>query len=249
MKAHRVRKRRVEHPVVSRRDRLQNRAQAILRASALSPAHGEAAMRGSSMTSNGHTAQKGTTAAHDRFSATMRSPAPVPVPDTRHSKSSCRARQSTRAAPQAPPPARSAMLRGPDLSMRMRIARAHHRAAVLEDLHVRNVGARSKLGRLRAPTCPPRARIAASSIVASVRSWRGSKQSTRQTPRSVSARSRPAAPIVAATCRGHIRLQRGEVVLEHKGASCTAACHGRRRACCPGRDSRSGRSGASRWLP
>ena len=40
---------------------------------------------------------------------------------------------------------------GPDLAMRMRIAGAHHLAAILEDLHVADVGQAAQVGVLRGP--------------------------------------------------------------------------------------------------
>ena len=79
------------------------------------------------------------------------------------------------------------MLGGPDLAVGMRIAGAHHGAAVLEDLHVLDIGSRQR-GRLAGPGIH-HAAISGWVIRARVSEWSGWKQSTRQSPRAGSATS------------------------------------------------------------
>ncbi len=119
------------------------------------------------------------------------------------------------------------MLGGPDLAVRVRVARAHHRAAVLEDLHVADPGAAGQLGVLLGPDvhhAPDRV----TSISASVRSWRGEKQTTRQMPRSLSATGAGAYRAhsrVDAYPRRRVGQQRGVVVVEHEGRGVVRVAH------------------------
>ena len=69
----------------------------------------------------------------------------------------------------------------PNLTVRMRIAGAHHGATVLENLNVVDEVAASEIGELLAPHSMT-ATISFWFIPASVRSWRGEKHPTRQTP-------------------------------------------------------------------
>ena len=80
---------------------------------------------------------------------------------------------------------------GPDLAVGMGVAGAHHGAAVFEDLDVLDVGASAEFGCLLGPHFDDAANGrdvhgGEGEVVA------GSKQRTRQRPRSVSARRRPA---------------------------------------------------------
>ena len=70
--------------------------------------------------------------------------------------------------------------RRPDLPVRMRVRAAHDLAAILEDLHGADVGQRAEIDGLARPRRRRRARSRRPSMPASVRSWRGEKQMTRQ---------------------------------------------------------------------
>ena len=62
---------------------------------------------------------------------------------------------------------------GPDLAVRVWVAGAHHRAAILEDLDVLDLGHGAEFCGLLEPTPRRRVRMSASSMLARVRSWRG----------------------------------------------------------------------------
>ena len=80
--------------------------------------------------------------------------------------------------------------RRPDLAVRVRVAAAHRRALVLEHLHVADARPCAPARRSPRPTRRRPRGSPAASICASVRSWRGEKQRTRQMPDCGSARSR-----------------------------------------------------------
>jgi hypothetical protein len=70
--------------------------------------------------------------------------------------------------------------------MRMRVARTHHRAAILEHLHIVDIVSLAEFDILLRPRITT-ARISFTAILAGVRSCRREKQTTRQTPFSPSA--------------------------------------------------------------
>ena len=123
-----------------------------------------------------------------------------------------RARSSARCAACLRAAGQRQVLGRPDLAVGVRVAAAHHRALVLEHLHVGRSAAARPAPRLVGPGVDHARGSRRASISASVRSWRGEKQSTRQTPalglaREAARRRRSRAP----PCRGS---ERGEVVVE-----------------------------------
>ena len=129
-----------------------------------------------------------------------------------------------------------------DLAVRVRIADADHFALVLEHQHAAHFGPRRQVAMLRPEDASSRFTTSSCGSSASVRSWRGVKQTTRDSPsagrdsidagRRRELASAPRARRTGDRCRTRRRR-------------CTRRCGGSTRARCRGRDSRSGRTTAA----
>ena len=172
---------------------------------------------GRTRVSNGQTAQKGTRASHESFSATMRSLLlRARVRRRRRGGRRC-ARRGRRLGGEFEGGLVGDVIRWPRF---VRGGGGCWRPSWRRGFR-RSARSRCRAWRRALPFVLPmrrrRARMSGTAIVASVRSWRGEKQRTRQRPRSVSARRRLAFDDVEFGC-GDVGLEGGVIVFEDVGA-------------------------------
>ena len=194
--------------------------------------------------SNGQTAQKGTRAVKCSLAATIRSPllalrrqviaqqaGPVLLAGSRFWAAQLFGRLDGQVAGR------------PDLAVRVRVGAAHHRALVLEDLHIVDEIRLAQLLGLLAPGAHHLFHLRLGQLAAG--SDHGAAKSRPPGRCPPLARRRTSAGSGQRFARDRLRLlgrQQGrEVIVEDKGARCMADCVPRRRAGCPGTGSRSDR--------